>query len=121
MLLVKEGQLSELTELFERYHVKLYNFFLRLTQESATSQDLTQNLFYRVIKYRGSFQPDQGNFRSWIYRMARTVHADFCRQTRKVPDRPLGRADIGDAETGLGDHGATCGAEMNDEDTGSTG
>jgi RNA polymerase sigma factor (sigma-70 family) len=105
MLLVKEGRLSELTELFERYHVKLYNFFLRLTQERTTSQDLTQNLFYRVIKYRESFQPGNGSFRSWIYRMARNVYADFCRQAQKVPDRPLGRADIGDAEADRGPGG----------------
>ena len=40
MLLVKEGQLSELTELFERYHVKLYNFFLRLSQERSVASRL---------------------------------------------------------------------------------
>jgi RNA polymerase sigma factor (sigma-70 family) len=109
MLLVKEGHLSELTELFERYHVKLYNFFLRLTLEKATSEDLTQNLFYRVIKYRQSWQPANGSFRSWIYRMARNVHADFCKQSLKVPGRPDSREDAvgglqGDEERAAGDH-----------------
>jgi RNA polymerase sigma-70 factor (ECF subfamily) len=87
MLLVKEGQLSELSELFERYHVKLYNFFVRLTMDGALSEDLTQNLFYRVIRYRESFQPAAGSFRSWVYRMARNVHADHLRQEQKVPGR----------------------------------
>ena len=45
IMLVKEGHLSELTELFDRYQVPLYNFFLRLTLDKATSEDLTQNLF----------------------------------------------------------------------------
>lgn len=85
MLLVKEGQLSELTELFDRYHVRLYNFFLRLTADGALSEDLTQNLFYRVIRYRESFRPAAGNFRSWVYRMARNVYADHLRQVLKVP------------------------------------
>jgi RNA polymerase sigma factor (sigma-70 family) len=96
MLLVKEGHLSELTELFERYHVKLFNFFWRLTLEKATSEDLTQNLFYRVIKYRQSYQPGNGSFRSWIYRMARNVYIDFCKQAQKIPDRPGSREDIAD-------------------------
>src|ERR1700743_2030969 len=87
MLLVKEGHLSELTALFDRYQVSLYNFFLRLTADRAASQDLTQNLFYRVIRYRQSFEPTQGSFRSWIYRMARNVHFDFCRQEQKAPGR----------------------------------
>jgi RNA polymerase sigma factor (sigma-70 family) len=103
MLLVKEGHLSELTELFERYHVKLYNFFLRLTLEKATSEDLTQNLFYRVIKYRQSWQPANGSFRSWIYRMARNVHTDYYKQSQKVPGRPGSREDaVGDLEGGEG-------------------
>jgi RNA polymerase sigma factor (sigma-70 family) len=93
MLLVKEGHLSELTELFERYHVKLYNFFLRLTLDKASSEDLTQNLFYRVIKYRQSWQPSNGSFRSWIYRMARNVHIDYCKQSQKIPGRPGYRGD----------------------------
>jgi RNA polymerase sigma factor (sigma-70 family) len=88
MLLVKEGHLSELAELFERYHVKLYNFFLRLTMNRATSEDLTQNLFYRVIKYRESYQGSNGSFQSWIYRMARNVHIDYCKAAQKTPGRP---------------------------------
>jgi RNA polymerase sigma-70 factor (ECF subfamily) len=87
MLLVKEGRLSELTELFERYHVPLYNFFLRLTLDGPLSEDLTQNLFCRIIRYRQSFEPTVGSFRSWVYRMARNVYADNLRQERKVPDR----------------------------------
>jgi RNA polymerase sigma-70 factor (ECF subfamily) len=85
MLRVREGQLSELTELFERYHVPLYNFFLRLTLDKALSEDLTQNLFYRVLKYRQSFDPPSGSFRSWVYRMARNVYADHLRQEQRVP------------------------------------
>jgi RNA polymerase sigma factor (sigma-70 family) len=85
MLLVKEGQLSELTELFERYHVPLYNFFLRLTTDEALSEDLTHDLFYRVLRYRQSFEPASGGFRSWVYRMARNVHADHFRQEQRVP------------------------------------
>ena len=87
MLLVKEGHLSELKVLFDRYQVHLYNFFLRLTGDRAASQDLTQNLFYRVIRYRESYQPAHGSFRSWVYRMARNAHFDFCKQRARTPGR----------------------------------
>jgi RNA polymerase sigma factor (sigma-70 family) len=95
MLRVREGQLSELTELFERYHVLLYNFFLRLTLEKALSEDLTQNLFYRVLRYRRSFEPASGSFRSWVYRMARNIYADHLRQEQRVP------GGVGGSEEGL--------------------
>ena len=101
MLLVKDGHLSELTELFDRYHVPLYNFFLRLTVDKAHSEDLTQNLFYRVIRYRHSYQPAQGTFRTWIYRMARNIYADFYKQRQKEPGQ---LPDLGAEDDGPADH-----------------
>jgi RNA polymerase sigma factor (sigma-70 family) len=83
MLKVKDGHLSELTELFERYHVKLYNFFLKLTYDQASSEDLTQNLFYRIIKYRHSYGAEAGTFKSWIYQMARNLHYDHLKEQKK--------------------------------------
>jgi len=83
---VKDGQLSELTELFERYNVALYNFFLKLTMETATSEDLTQNLFYRVIRYRHTFDAGNGSFKSWVYQMARNLHADHFKQKQRITE-----------------------------------
>jgi RNA polymerase sigma-70 factor (ECF subfamily) len=50
------------------------------------SQDLTQNLFYRIIKYRQSFN-DAFTFKSWIYQLARNIHIDYCRSNKKLTDR----------------------------------
>ncbi len=86
MLRVKEGELAGLEELFERYHVKLYNFFLRMTFEKEASQDLTQNLFYRIIKYRHTFIGNDNSFKAWIYQMARNVHSDHYRQQKRKND-----------------------------------
>jgi RNA polymerase sigma factor (sigma-70 family) len=83
---VKQGNLSELSGLFERYHVKLYNFFLKLTLDKSVSQDLTQNLFYRIIKYRHTFKDDH-TFKSWVYQMARNVHIDFRKQQKRTNDQ----------------------------------
>jgi RNA polymerase sigma factor (sigma-70 family) len=83
---VKDGNLAELSVLFERYHVKLYNFMLKLTFDRTVSQDLTQNLFYRIIKYRHTFKEDH-RFKSWIYQLARNIHNDYCKQQQKVSER----------------------------------
>jgi RNA polymerase sigma-70 factor (ECF subfamily) len=80
---VKEGNLEEMSLLFERYHIKLYNFFLKLTGNRDVSQDLTQNLFYRMIKYRNSYKSEL-IVRSWIYQMARNLHIDYCNEEKKT-------------------------------------
>jgi RNA polymerase sigma factor (sigma-70 family) len=87
MVRVKNGELAELAALFDRYHVKLYNFFLKLTLDKAASEDLVQNVFYRIIQYRHTYDTEEGRFKSWIYRMARNSHFDYTKQQRKMTDR----------------------------------
>lgn len=83
---VKDGHLEEMSELFERYHVKIYNYLLKLTYDRSVSQDLTQNLFYRIIKYRQTFK-DIHSFKSWIYQLARNIHIDYCKSRNKISDQ----------------------------------
>ena len=78
---VKTGDLDSLAPLFEKYHVKLYNFFLRLTRNKDISKDLTQNVFSRIISYRGSYD-EQWKFRSWMYQIARNVHFKYYQENK---------------------------------------
>jgi RNA polymerase sigma factor (sigma-70 family) len=91
MINVKNGNLSELSVLFERYHKKLYNYFLKMGLEREVSQDLTQNLFYRMIKYRSTYK-EGFCVKSWIYQMARNLHNDF-RNNQKKSDKLIIRAE----------------------------
>jgi RNA polymerase sigma-70 factor (ECF subfamily) len=70
---VKSGDLDSLAPLFEKYHHRLYNFFLRMTHNKDISGDLTQNVFRRIISYRESYNT-QWKFRTWMYQIARNVH-----------------------------------------------
>ena len=79
MVLVKEGQLDKISGLFERYKKPIYAFFYRMSFSQSLSEDLTQNVFERVIRYRSSFNAEN-SFRSWIYQIARNVRADHYRQ-----------------------------------------
>ena len=104
MQLVKEGQLTEMSVLFERYHLRLFNFFLRMTFDKDTSQDLTQNLFYRMIKYRHTFN-SRFTFKSWIYQMARNIHTDYYLEQKKKDDLFVSteniQADVSDDNEGF--------------------
>ena len=81
MLHLTQGKLEACSVLFERYHVKLYNFFLRNTQSRDLSEDLTQTVFERLLKYNSSYQKGK-NFKSWIYQIARNVQADHFKKHR---------------------------------------
>jgi len=72
---VKNGELQQASFLFDRYHKRIFNFLRQLSNDTMLAEDLTQNVFLRLIKYRNSYR--EGNrFQSWIYQMARNVFAD---------------------------------------------
>jgi RNA polymerase sigma factor (sigma-70 family) len=72
---VKRGELQQATLLFERYHKRIFNFLARMAMDRTLAEDLTQNVFLRIIKYRTSYR--EGNrFQSWIYQVARNVFSD---------------------------------------------
>jgi RNA polymerase sigma-70 factor (ECF subfamily) len=100
MLRVKEGHLEDLGELFNRYHVQLYNFFLKLTFDRDASEDMTQTLFYRLIKYRQTFRFGDGSFRSWVYQIARNIHVDFYKEQSRFRVKQVDDFEDHPAETG---------------------
>jgi RNA polymerase sigma-70 factor (ECF subfamily) len=90
MIAVCNGEVSLLADLFDRHHVRLFNFFLRLTDRRETSEDLVQEAFLRMLKYRKTYRA-KASFPVWMYRIARNVLADhWGRATR---DEPLERAE----------------------------
>ncbi len=81
MFAVKEGQIDKLGLLFERHHVVLFNFFLKLTGNRELSDDLVQEVFLRILKYRNSFRGDS-KFTSWMYQIARNARVDYYRKRK---------------------------------------
>jgi len=76
---------TALVLLFERHHGPLFGFLYRLTGHTATSEDLVQDVFLRVLRYANSFRPGEA-FRPWLYRIARNVLADhWARRKAELP------------------------------------
>jgi RNA polymerase sigma factor (sigma-70 family) len=81
MLRVKAGELDRMGLLFERHHRKLYGFLYHMLGNAAVSEDLVQNVFYRMLKYRHTYT-GEGEFRAWMYHLARNVLADHAKKNR---------------------------------------
>jgi RNA polymerase sigma-70 factor (ECF subfamily) len=85
MLAVREGDLDKLGYLFEKYHVQLYNVYLRQTGDRQTSEDLVQEVFLRMLKYRHTYR-GEGKFTTWMFSIAHNVKADHYRKARHKRD-----------------------------------
>jgi RNA polymerase sigma-70 factor (ECF subfamily) len=73
---VRAGDVAKLGLLFERHHARLFDFLVRMTGNAAVAEDLVQDVFVRVLKYRATWR-DEGRFDTWLYRIARNARADY--------------------------------------------
>jgi len=83
---VRDGDLAKMAVLFERHHRALFRYFLRLTGNRELGEDLVQDVFFRMLKYRHTFQ-DGSAFTAWMYQVARNAHLDGVRKA--APEEPV--------------------------------
>jgi len=81
MLKVANGNLDLMKILFDRYHIRIYNFFNKMVQNKMVSEDLTQDVFVKILKYRASYK--NGNFASWIFTTARNLFSSYYQKLKK--------------------------------------
>src|SRR5436309_1292299 len=61
---------AALGELFDRHHLPLFAFLLRVVNDRAAAEDLAQEVFWRLWQQRARFDP-QRSFPTWLYTIAR--------------------------------------------------
>ena len=83
MLQVKSGEIEKLGLLFERHKNEVYAYFYRNTFNKSSCDDLTQNVFYRILTYRTKFD-GYGKFTTWMYHIAHNVLVDHYKKTKKL-------------------------------------
>jgi RNA polymerase sigma-70 factor (ECF subfamily) len=84
MIKVKDGDVDKMATLYERYYRELYRFIFKMTSRRELSEDMVQNIFYRMLKYRKGFT-GTGEFRTWMYHIARNTIYDQFRKEKRTP------------------------------------
>jgi len=81
MQAVRDGDVDKLGLLFERHHTALFEFFSRMTGNRVASQDLVQDVFFRILKYRNTYR-NESQFTTWMYHIARNTRFDQFKKRR---------------------------------------
>lgn len=83
---VRDGDPDKLGLLYERYKRPLLGFFIGMVRDRDLGEDLVQNTFVRILKYRHLFRGD-GDFRTWMFHIARNVKNDHFRKNKLSLDK----------------------------------
>ncbi len=78
---VRDGDTRKLALLFERYHKPLFRYFVHMNGDRDRSEDLVQDVFFRMLRYRHTYDPKH-TFTAWMYQIARNASVDHARKRK---------------------------------------
>ena len=84
-LRMKKGDRKAASELFDDLSPKVYGFFFSRTGKKETAEDLSQDIFLKLVEKVESFDAGKGRFVVWFWQMARNMLIDHYRSKKEVP------------------------------------
>lgn len=86
---LKQGDRKAGEAIFDHFSPQIYRFFLVRTLNRETAQDLTQEVFLKVVDKISTFDQGLGSFSGWIWQIAKNSAKDYYRKKK-----PLAVTDI---------------------------
>lgn len=77
--LARRGDRDALGALYERHKGRLLGFLLRATGRGRLAEDVFQDVWVKVMKAIGNYNPEKAPFRAWLYRVAANAAIDRLR------------------------------------------
>jgi len=76
----QQGDLEVLGALYEKYHLGIYRYLYYQVGDQPTAEDLTSEVFVRMLRFIAGFQPPSATFQSWLFQIARNLAIDHHRR-----------------------------------------
>ena len=77
-----KGNETAFTSLYERYQGPLYRFILHMSGNSATAEEVTQEVFMLLINKPKGYEPDKGTIAGYLFGIARNLTRRSMQQSR---------------------------------------
>ena len=74
----------DIGELFDTHHLALFRYFWRMTRRRDAAEDLTQEVFVRVLRGADRYEARDRD-RAWLFRIGRNLLLDRLRQDGRRP------------------------------------
>lgn len=82
MLQVREGDAGSFELLLDKYRRPMVSYLTRMVGNQAVAEELGQEVFLRVYKARGSYEPT-AKFTTWLYRIATRLALNSIRDGKR--------------------------------------
>ena len=83
-LKAKKGDSSAAEKLYDELFNKVFGFCMNRTSNRVISEDLTQDIFLKLVGKIETFDETKGNFLVWFWQLARNTVIDYYRKSKEV-------------------------------------
>ena len=97
----KQGDMDALHFLYVRFADDVYGFVNSIVRDSHAAEDVTQNLFGRLMTAIQRYEQRDVPFAAWILRVARNAALDHVRARRQIPFEEVRVDDEGHEQVGF--------------------
>ncbi len=86
MTVIRSGDQSAMTALYDRYSSIVYSVALRVLQDTGAAEDVLQDVFMQLWRNPGAFDASRGNMGAWLAVITRNRAIDALRRRRPEDD-----------------------------------
>jgi len=97
----KDGDIGALHFLYARYADDVLGYVKSFVRDHHEAEDITQNVFAKLMKAIRKYEPREVPFTAWILRVARNAALDHLRSRRAVPTDEISTSDEGHEQIGF--------------------
>jgi RNA polymerase sigma-70 factor (ECF subfamily) len=96
----KRGDRDAMRLLYVRYADSIYGYVKSLVRDEHEAEDVTQQVFTKLMRIIGKYEQRDVPFAAWILRVAHNVAVDHLRRRRAVPVEEVRLADAAAEDLG---------------------
>jgi RNA polymerase sigma-70 factor (ECF subfamily) len=98
---LKQGDRSALHYLYVRYADDVCGFVKSIVRDEHEAEDITHNVFAKLITAIHRYEPREVPFAAWILRVSRNAALDHLRARRQIPFEEVRTTDEGHEQVGF--------------------
>lgn len=97
----KQGDATALHFIYVQFADDVFGYVRSIVRDSHEAEDITQNVFAKLMKAIQKYEPRDVPFAAWILRVARNAAMDHLRARRQIPFAKVRKDDEGYEQVGF--------------------
>lgn len=80
--LILDGDKEKFRYLMEKYHNEMFKYVYNITGDYQDTEDLLQEIFYKIYKNLKKYDSAKASFRTWLYRISKNHVLNYLNSSR---------------------------------------